>query len=351
MFNRKLNVLVITNSHQVPPETYGGTNRIVHLLCDGLSKRGHHVNLIAGSGSKNYSGKTYTYQAQSRNYLDRAYRRLHFQWISWLASKDVDIVHSFKFWPEYHWLINRLQCPIIYHQQNTMLQPTVNNIMCKRQRKLKVVGISHKQIEKIEPKNIFKVVYNSVPTDKLTYYNQPKSPPYLAFLGRLNSDKAVDTAIEVSQKTGIPLKIAGTINQEEKGATEFFDKKVKPYLGNHCEWIGAINDEQKSEFLGGAVATLFPIRWQEPFGIVMPESLACGTPVIATRMGSVPEVIKDGKTGFICDSVAEMVQAVHNVEEIDRANCRAEAEKRFSADTFMNQVLELYEELLSSSSN
>jgi glycosyltransferase involved in cell wall biosynthesis len=191
-----------------------------------------------------------------------------------------------------------------------------------------------------------RVIYNAVPTDKLTYHLQIKSPPYLAFLGRLNSDKGIDTAIEVSQKTGIPLKIAGTINQEEKGAIDFFNRKVKPYLRQNCEWIGAINDTQKSEFLGGALATLFPIRWSEPFGIVMAESLACGTPVIATPMGSVPEVIKHGKTGFICDSVEEMVQAVHNIQQIDRAACRLEAENRFSADAFLNQVLELYRELL-----
>jgi glycosyltransferase involved in cell wall biosynthesis len=129
-------------------------------------------------------------------------------------------------------------------------------------------------------------------------------------------------------------------------ANEYFNDKVKPQLGPKCEYNGPITDAEKSEFLGNAMALLFPIRWREPFGIVMAESLACGTPVIGTRIGSVPEIIRHGKTGFICDSVGDMIKAIHEIGSIERQTCRLEAEQRFSSSSMLFKVLTVYGELL-----
>jgi hypothetical protein len=144
-------ILVITQSHKVPPEGYGGTQRMVHQLCQGLSERGYQVNLIAGPGSNTYSGKTYTYVNQTPNYFNRIYRRLVFQWLCWKASRGVDIIHSFKVWPEYLWLINQLDIPLVYRQGNLLDQSTIDRIIKTRKYPFRIVGISHDQIKGLSP--------------------------------------------------------------------------------------------------------------------------------------------------------------------------------------------------------
>jgi glycosyltransferase involved in cell wall biosynthesis len=182
------------------------------------------------------------------------------------------------------------------------------------------------------------VVHNAVDTQAL----QPPANgarSYLAFLGRVTSNKGADTAIEVARRSGMKLKLAGNISQEA-GGREFFETQIRPRLGDDVEYVGPVDDKTKNKLLRGASALLFPIRWAEPFGLVMAEALACGTPVIAARCASAPEVIEHGKTGFLCDSEDDMVAAVGRLTEIDRACCRQAAEGQFSSERLVQDYLE-----------
>jgi glycosyltransferase involved in cell wall biosynthesis len=186
-------------------------------------------------------------------------------------------------------------------------------------------------------------VYNTIDSDRIMYRAQPGD--YLAFLGRLTANKGVHVAIQVAKAAGRPLRIAGNISNEP-GGPEFFERQVRPQLGGDIEWVGEINDEQKPDFLGNACALLFPIQWEEPFGMVVAESMAAGTPVLAMRRGAMPEVIEHGRNGFLCDTVEEMVAAVHRIDELDRAACRRTCEERFSPRVIVDRYLDIYRTLL-----
>jgi glycosyltransferase involved in cell wall biosynthesis len=189
------------------------------------------------------------------------------------------------------------------------------------------------------------VVYNGVPLG--TYRPNSAVPPDapLAFLGRLERIKGVHLAIEVAQRSGRRLRIAGPAHREHQA---YFREQVLPHVdGKHIEYIGPIDDTGKNELLGSSAALLMPVLWDEPFGIVMAEALACGTPVVGLRRGSVPEIVEDGVTGFVCDSVADMVTAVKRISTIDRRACRAACEQKFSDFAITEAYLHLYSALIS----
>jgi glycosyltransferase involved in cell wall biosynthesis len=177
----------------------------------------------------------------------------------------------------------------------------------------------------------------------MTFQPEPENPPYLVFLGRLTRNKGVHLAIAAAKATGYRLRIAGNLPLDEEGAGEYFSSHVQPNLDAQIEWIGPVDDVAKQKLLGGAKALLFPIQWREPFGIVMVEALACGCPVIAWRNGSVPEVVRNGHTGFVIESMAEMVEAISKVDSIDRSVCRQDAEQRFSEESMVTRYLEVLE--------
>ena len=186
-------------------------------------------------------------------------------------------------------------------------------------------------------------VYHGLPSQLLPFRSEPKGD-YLAFLGRISPEKRPDRAIEIALRAGMPLKIAAKVDNADK---EYWDEIIAPMVRKHrsIEFIGEINENQKADFLGAARALLFPIDWPEPFGLVMIEAMACGTPVIAFRSGSVPEVIDDRVTGFIVDDIAEAVAAVKKVESLDRARVRAGFEERFAADRMARDYLSIYRNL------
>jgi len=344
MFKQELSVLVIADPHySIPPSLYGGTERIVHLLCQGLQSRGHKVHLLAGKDSRFYSGKLLIHQPPTLQYSSRAFRKILFQFLSLylFATTKIDvIINTGRL--DYLEFFLKTPIPLICCFQNPVFQNQINFILERRINKqaTRFIGISKNQVQSLTPTEQIQVVYNSIDLEKFDFVSKPANPPYLAFLGRLTKNKGLDIAIEVAQKAGIHLKIAGNISNES-GGREFFEAKIKPQLGHGCEWIGPVNDADKNKFLGGAKALLFPIQWSEPFGIVMIESLACGTPIIATPMGSVPEVIKEGKTGLIGASIDELVQAVKNISYIDRYDCRDEVEARFSSDVMVQDYINI----------
>jgi glycosyltransferase involved in cell wall biosynthesis len=169
---------------------------------------------------------------------------------------------------------------------------------------------------------------------------------YLVFLGRISPEKRPDIAIKAARCAGIPLKIAAKVDVVDR---VYFEQEIEPLLAPpEIEYIGELNEQQKAEFLREAIALLFTIDWREPFGLVMIEALACGTPVIARRCGSVPEIIEDGVTGFIADSIDDIVRAIHRIEELSRAHCREIFEKRFTAETMVDNYERIYRRLIAS---
>ncbi len=217
-----------------------------------------------------------------------------------------------------------------------------------------LVSISQAQRRPVAQANWVATIYHGIPVERYTF--QPTPGDYLAFLGRISPDKGVDTAIRVARRVGMPLKIAARLPLRNKQDPQvqrdwdYYENVVKPLLeesgASQVELIGEVADKEKLTFLGNAAALLFPIRWPEPFGLVMPEALACGTPVLALRQGSVPEVLEDGVTGFICETEEDLVAAVGRLAEIDRGRCRAIAERRFSAQAMAESYEEVYERLL-----
>src|SRR5690606_16313620 len=206
-----------------------------------------------------------------------------------------------------------------------------------------LVSISNDQRRPLPRANWLATVYHGLPVDLLAPSRRPGS--YLAFLGRISPEKRPDLAIEIAQRAGLPIRLSAKVDAVDRA---YFDAKIRPLLElPNVEFIGEIGEAQKSEFLGNAMALLFPIDWPEPFGLVMIEAMACGTPVIAFRRGSVPEVLEDGVTGYIVDGVVEAVRAISRLDRLDRAAIRRRFEQRFSAARMMRDYLALYEELAS----
>ncbi|MCW0220736.1 MAG: glycosyltransferase, partial [Prosthecobacter sp.] len=229
--------------------------------------------------------------------------------------------------------------------QNPIHQTEVDWLLSRRREHLALVGISEFQVNGFLPPGIFSVIHNATDMERFNFHPHPAQPPYLVFLGRLTANKGVDTAIAVAKKAGMRLKLAGTVS-DEPGGKEFFEQIVRPQLGGNIEYIGPVDDVQKNDLLGDAIGCLFPIRWPEPFGIVMAESLACGTPVVATPCASTPEVIAQGITGFLGETEEALAEGVRNLNRLNREHCRLAAEERFSGEVMTIRYLRIIEELV-----
>jgi glycosyltransferase involved in cell wall biosynthesis len=206
------------------------------------------------------------------------------------------------------------------------------------------ISISNDQREARLGLNYAATVYNGIDTSTYRFYPNPSDPPYLAFLGRLSPEKGTHLAIEIAQRSGWTLKIAGKIDAVD---VEYYESQIKPHIdGEQIQFLGEANHVQKNILLGNAVATLFPITWREPFGLVMIESMVSGTPVIAMNLGSTSEVIAHAQTGFLCRSVEDCLEALQRVSEIDRAKCRQHVEANFSVSRMTDGYEAVYQQVL-----
>ena len=206
------------------------------------------------------------------------------------------------------------------------------------------VSISDAQREQRLGLNYVATVYNGIDVDSYKFYAEPDNPPYLAFLGRISPEKGTHLAIEIAKGIGLPLKIAGKVDVVD---VEYYEQLIKPQIdGKQIEYLGEANHTQKNILMGRAVATLFPITWREPFGLVMVESMASGTPVIATELGSTAEVIADGTSGFLCHSVEECIAAFERIPKIDRTACREHVVNNFSVQRMVDGYEEVYQQIL-----
>src|SRR5262249_30015684 len=215
-------------------------------------------------------------------------------------------------------------------------------VLYRRFRDVPLVSISDSQRQPLPRVNWQGTVYHGLPAD--LYDFNARRGSYLAFIGRISPEKRVDRAIEIARRCQVPLKIAAKVDPTDR---KYYEREIEPLLDQPgVEFIGEIGEHQKSEFLGGALALLFPIDWPEPFGLVMIESMACGTPVVAWHCGSVPEVLDEGVTGFICDSMDEAVGAVGRAGRLDRARCRRQFESRFLVSRMAEDYLRIYQHLV-----
>ncbi len=329
----------------VPPRLYGGTERVVSCLTDELVRRGHDVTLFASGDSRTAATlvpvveRAMRYGSDTRDPLAVEFTRELGMVFS--RATDFDVIHchvdylAFPFGalsrtPTVHTIHGRLDLPHLvplYQQFST----------------IPLVSISMAQRAPLEPLGVrwAATVYHGLPTERYAFAAQDKG--YLAFLGRLSPEKQPDMAIEIARRVGLPLKIAAKIDAVDR---EYFDRTVAPLLDDPLvEFLGEIGDDDKAEFLGGARALLFPIDWPEPFGLVMIEAMACGTPVVARPCGSVPEVVVHGRTGFLGSSLIELADAVKRIDEIDRAACRRHVEERFSVGRMAQDYEAVYRRL------
>lgn len=321
----------------VPPRDYGGIERIVAALASELRSLGHRVDLIAGPGSQSFGGRLVIHHEPGIGFRSRCFRKIWFQILSLPALLRADVVLNFGRL-DYLALALLLPVPLVCCFHNPVVQAEIDWLNRRRRKRLALVGISNSQIEALRERERFTVIPNATDVERIAFSRTTAETPYLAFLGRITKNKGADTAIRVARRSGMILKIGGNIS-DEAGGREFFEAEVRPQLDGQVEWIGPVDDAAKQNLLGGAVALLFPIRWREPFGLVMIESLACGTPVIASRCASTPEVIDDGVTGFLCDDEDSMVAAVTRIGGIERSACRKAAEERFSVPEMAGRYL------------
>jgi glycosyltransferase involved in cell wall biosynthesis len=327
----------------VPPQRYGGTERVVSYLTEELVRLGHDVTLFATGDSLTSAHLESTSERALRYteaYLDSIpYQILHLQRVIDL-SPQFDVIH---YHIDYiHFPISRkLQVPQLTTLHGRLDLPSLKNIYSEYD-DMPLVSISLEQRKPLGQGPLWiGNVYHGLPSKfGLT---PGGSRDYLAFLGRVSPEKRLDRAIEISENAGLPLKVAAKIDVSDR---PYYEQKIKPLMNKpHVEFIGEIGEREKEGFLKNAKALLFPIDWPEPFGLVMIEAMACGTPVIAYGHGSVPEIIKNGTTGFIVRSIDEAVECVHRLNLLDSNVIRKEFESRFSVERMAQDYLDTYKKL------
>ena len=323
----------------VPPLLYGGTERIVSYLTEELVNLGHDVTLFASGDSISAANLVpcvpTALRLDSRIRDTIPYYMLMLDRVRQLAD-DFDILHfhidQFQF-PLFRSIAGRTVTTLHGRQDLPDLLPLYIGFD-----DMPLVSISNDQRRPVPKANFAATIYHGLPINAHTPTFQPKGG-YLAFLGRISPEKRVDRAIQIARALGIPLKIAAKVDRVDE---VYYRTEIEPLLKEPgVEFIGEINEQQKTRFLGDALALLFPVDWPEPFGLSMIEAMACGTPVIGFKRGAVPEVVDDNVTGIKVDSPEEMIDAVTQIEMLDRGLCRKTAEKRFAIKVIAKHYLRL----------
>ena len=328
----------------VPPRLYGGTERVVSYLTEELVAQGHDVTLFA-SGDSVTDARLVAGSPRALR-LDRSCRDPLAHHVLLLEkvlqrAAEFDVIH---FHVDYlHFPISRRAgVPHVTTLHGRLDLPDLQAVYSEF-RDVPVVSISNSQREPLPQAGWEATVYHGLPPKR---FRAPGGggEGYLAFLGRISPEKRVDRAIEIARRSGKRLRIAAKIDRAD---VEYFEDQIRPLLAlPHVEFIGEIGEDEKCDFLGGATALLFPIDWPEPFGLVLIEALACGTPVVAYNEGSVPEIIEDGVTGFLVQSVSEAVRAVGRLSSLDREVCRRIFEERFTAARMAGDYVKIYERII-----
>jgi glycosyltransferase involved in cell wall biosynthesis len=328
----------------VPPKLYGGTERIVAYLTDELVAMGHEVSLFASGDSVTTAHLEAAYPQALR--LDPTIRDHVAPLVAMLErvaqrAREFDVIHLHCDYLAYP-VLARSGVPFLATLHGRLDLPELK-LVYEAFADLPVVSISDSQREPLPEARYVATVYHGLPEQLL--FPGDGAGGYLAFLGRISPEKAPDRAIRIAARAGMKLKIAAKIDQVDR---EYFAAEIEPLLAQpHVEFVGEIAEHEKSEFLGKAAGLLFPIAWQEPFGLAMIEAMACGTPVIALRNGSVPEVVDDAVTGFIVDDEATAARAAEALHLLDRTLVRTVFERRFTSRRMAEDYTRIYRALIS----
>lgn len=329
---------------RVPPPTYGGIELVVGLLTDELVRRGHEVTLFA-SGDSITLAKLESVHPQAIR-LDPTVKEYSIYEMLQLSkvyerAQEFDIIHSHMGCAALSYA-NFVKTPTI-HTLHGVFTPD-NEKLYRHACNQPYVSISDAQREPKLNLNYVATVYNGIDLSQYEFFPQSQEPPYLAFLGRLSPEKGPHLAIEIAKRSGWRLKMAGKVDVVDR---DYFEGEIKPHIdGKQIEYLGEASHAQKCELMGGAVATLFPITWREPFGLVMVESMATGTPVIAMELGSTSEVIAHGQTGFLCHSVDECIAAIDQATQLNRFACREYVQNHFSVQRMADGYEAVYQQVL-----
>jgi glycosyltransferase involved in cell wall biosynthesis len=326
----------------VPPKLYGGTERVVSYLTEELVRQGHEVTLFA-------SGDSVT-SARLVSQCPRALR-LDCGCVDQLAHHVLmleDVIEQADEFDVIHFHIDYLHFPWSRRQRIPHLTTLHGRLdipdlvpLYREFKEMPVVSISDAQRKPLPWLNWRATIHHGLPSHLYRFHEQPGE--YLAFLGRISPEKGADRAIEIARWSGMKLRIAAKVDRVDR---EYFNDVIQPLLDKpFVEFIGEIGEHEKNQFLGKAFALLLPLDWPEPFGLVMIEAMACGTPVIAFRRGSVPEVVGDGVTGYITSSIEEAVEAVRRAPSLDRRCCRQVFEQRFAVERMARDYIRVYERL------
>lgn len=334
-------LLIMDPGIPVPPKLYGGHERLVYLFAEEYSRMGHEVTLLAGPDS-HCSGKTVSFGVNS---LDRSkfqkFKELIFAWGFLRKNKDqFDIIHNFGRLLYLAVILNTKAKKIMSYGRQVS-QSGIRSINKLPNRNLIFTACSNYCVNTGNVAGKWETVYNTINFNDYTLVEEVADDGPLMFLGRLDKIKGVHTAIQVARATNNNLIIAGNISHTSDNY-DYFKTVIEPLIDNEqIKYVGALNDTDKNMYLGQSKALLFPIEWDEPFGLVMIEAMACGTPVIAFKRGSVPEVVADGVNGFIVSTLPEMVDKVNIIHTLNRRTCRANAEERFNLPKVAGQYLSL----------
>jgi len=324
----------------VPPEMYGGTERVVSLLTEELVRRGHEVTLFA-SGDSETAARLVAVTPEALRLTGEdvdPYVSLMLELgMVFDGADQFDVIHSHV---DYFALpfARHVRTPVVTTLHGRLDLPGLPTIY-GRYSEAPVVSISDNQREPLPGANWAATVYNGTDLTRFTF--NETGGDYFAFVGRICPEKNIEGAIDIARRTGVPLRIAAKVDPVD---ADYHESVVKPLMDSRqVEFLGELGDEDKDELLGSARALLFPVDWPEPFGLAMTEAMACGTPVLALRRGSVPEVVEDGVTGFVRDSEDELAAVAHDVDRLSRRACRQRVERHFSVDVMTDGYEAVYQ--------
>ncbi len=330
-------------SERVPPPKYGGTERIVYELTEGLVKKGHDVTLFASGNSKT-SGRLYSLIPKSLRELNVKNPYGLSEWnmlnvgVAYAHQSEFDIIHDHNYVISMP-VANLSRTPVVhtvhgsFHEDNISLYSVLNNV--------NLVTISKAQQKNGRGLNILDTVYNGLSMDHYPFSRDHDG--YLLVIARMSREKGIHYAIDVAEALNLPLIIGGRISANEQ---EYFTQMIKPRLSRKVKWVGEVGERERNILMSKALCMLHPITWPEPFGLTMIEAMACGCPVVAFKQGSISEVIDDGRTGFVVETVDEMKRAVQNIGQIRRTACRAYALDEFNAEKMIIAYESIYEKVL-----
>ena len=328
----------------VPPPGYGGIELVVSLLADGLADADHEVTLFASGDSRTKATLAWTFEQAPSASIGIAEVEFRHAFTCYRRAADFDVINDHS-GPYTSTLAGAVSTPVVHtvHGPLDGVAGEVYDALAEVVPQLGLISISENQRRPRPDLNWVATVPNAL--DLSLYPAKPHSGDYLLFLGRMSADKGCHRAIAVAMELGLPLRIAG--KKRDAHELEYFAEFVEPHLDQPgIEYLGEVPHGKKVELLQDARATLFPIEWEEPFGLVMIESMACGTPVIATRWGAVPEVIEDGVSGIVVDNATDMAAALERADRLDPADLRRSVEERFSQERMVADYVAAYERLI-----